>query len=142
MSTDTQSNLQQGRTVRTAGEALTDLEGRVLALVNSSGSPVVKLPDAVTDFVSYVLADGGASGDDVEVIPLAHGQLIRARLQGTCVSGDKLVLATINGTDDGKVIKLPTSAGTYRLVGLAEESGVDEQLVMLRVQTESIVVSP
>jgi len=42
------------------------------------------------------------------------------------------VLAVPNGTDDGKVRKLPTAAGTYRGIAIAEEVGEDEQLVLAR----------
>ena len=43
-----------------------------------------------------------------------------------------LVLAAINGTLDGMVKKLPTAGGTYRGIAIAEEVGVDLQLIKAR----------
>jgi hypothetical protein len=57
---------------------------------------------------------------------------VRVTLSGTCVPGDQLVLATPNGTVDGMVVKLPAAAGTYRLIGIAEETGANGQAVLLR----------
>jgi hypothetical protein len=72
------------------------------------------------------------SGDQANLIPLHPAQNVRATLSGTCVPGDQLVLATPNGTVDGMVVKLPTAAGTYRLIGIAEEAGANGQAVLLR----------
>jgi hypothetical protein len=49
------------------------------------------------------------------------------------VPGDVLVLADCTlEADRGKVRALPTAAGTYRGLALAEEAGVDGQLVLAR----------
>jgi hypothetical protein len=58
---------------------------------------------------------------------------VRAVLKGTCNPGDVLVLADTGTTaDKGKVRTLPASAGTYRGLTIAEEKGVDGQLVLCR----------
>ena len=54
-------------------------------------------------------------------------------LKGTCNPGDVLVLADVaTAADKGKVRTLPTAAGTYRGLGIAEQVGVDGQLVLVR----------
>jgi hypothetical protein len=42
------------------------------------------------------------------------------------------VLAAIAGSDAGMVRLIPTAAGTYRVIAIAEEAGVDGQLVLCR----------
>ena len=55
------------------------------------------------------------------------------RAQGTCNPGDVMVLAdTGTAADKGQVRALPAAAGTYRGLGIAEEKGVDGQLVLFR----------
>ena len=127
-----QSNTQIGQLVLPANEDLTGKEGLLVKIVSDSGAAKVALPDAVTDLALFVLIDGDEAGGYVAIQPLSPDRNIRVRLNGTCVPGDVLVLETPDGTDDGKVKKLPTAAGTYRGIAIAEESGVDEQLVKAR----------
>jgi hypothetical protein len=69
----------------------------------------------------------------VGVRPIEAGRNIRVRLEGTCNPGDLLVLADVEtAADKGKVRVLPEDAGTYRGLAIAEEAGVDEQLVLCR----------
>ena len=130
--TASQSNTQRGDRVAVAGETLTGMEGRLVRLVNSSGSPVVKLPDSVADEVLFVLVEGAASGADVTIRPLEHGMQFRAYIDGACVTGDSLTLATIDATKDGKIVKVPDGAGTYFRVGVAEQSAADGSLALFR----------
>ena len=54
-------------------------------------------------------------------------------LKGTCNPGDVLVLADVaTAADKGKVRTLPAAAGTYRVLGIAEQAGVDGQSVLAR----------
>ena len=65
--------------------------------------------------------------------PSEAGRTIRVTLKGACNPGDVLVLADVTtAADKGKVRALPATAGTYRGLGIAEEIGVDGQLVLVR----------
>ena len=125
-----QTNTQSGPIALTASEALA--ANRLVCIVSNSGLPAAALPDTKTDETPFVTEEATDSGDLANLIPLHPAQNVRATLSGTCVPGDQLVLATPNGTVDGMVIKLPAAASTYRLIGIAEESGVNGQAVLLR----------
>lgn len=127
-----QTNTQAGQIVLPANENLTGKEGLLVAIVNASTVAKFALPDAVTDLALFVLTDGDAAGMKVAALPLSPDRNVRIRLSGTCVPGDVLVPADIDGTKDGMVKVLPDAAGTYRGIAIAEESGVDGQLVKAR----------
>jgi hypothetical protein len=127
-----QTNVQTGQIVLPANEDLTGKEGLLVKIVSDSGAAKVALPDAATDLALFVLTDGDEADGFVSILPLSPDRNVRLRLNGTCVPGDVLVLETPDGTNDGKVKKLPTAAGTYRGLAIAEESGVDEQMVKAR----------
>lgn len=127
-----QTNTQAGQIVLPANENLTGKEGLLVAIVNASTVAKFALPDAVTDLALFVLTDGDAAGEKVAALPLSPDRNVRIRLSGTCVPGDVLVPADIDGTKDGMVKVLPDAAGTYRGIAIAEESGVDGQLVKAR----------
>lgn len=135
------NNTRQGPFPATAGEDLSSSLGLLAVLVNSSGSPVAKLPDAVTDRAVLQITKAAASGALATLDPLEPGRPARIPLDGTCVTGDRLVLAAIDGTKDGKVRKLPATAGTYFSPGFARESGADGQSVLMHVDPLTIVVS-
>lgn len=124
-----QTNTREGNLPATANEALT--EGLLITLKNNAGL-VAALPDSNTDETPFVLRDTVAAGERADLIPLMPSRNARVKLSGTCSPADQMVLATPNGTVDGMIVKLPAVAGTYRLIGLAEESGVDGQLVLIR----------
>ena len=127
-----QTNTRVGDLPVTAGEDLTGKEDRLVELVNSSGA-AVQLPSANTDYALYLLVEGAASGENVTVRPLTPERNVRVLLKGTCNPGDTLVLADVGtAADKGKVRALPASAGTYRGLLIAEEAGVDGQLVLAR----------
>ncbi|MFM2241535.1 MAG: hypothetical protein RLZ97_390 [Verrucomicrobiota bacterium] len=128
-----QSNTQEGPFEVLAGENLTGMEGRVVKLTHDSGTPEVILPNDVADEADYLLLAGGADGAMVTVVAIDRSQPVRIRLDGTCNPGDKLTLAAINGTNDGKVRTVPATADTYWVAFRAEEAGVDEQLVKARL---------
>lgn len=128
----TQTNIQHGQIVLSANEDLTGKEGLLVKLVNDSGSPAVALPDDTDDYAFYLLIDGDKEGGLVSVLPLSSDRNVRVRLKGVCVPGDVLVLADISADDAGKVRKLPTATGTYLGMLIAEESGIDNQLVKAR----------
>ena len=80
-----------------------------------------------------------AAGHDLRTL-LAEGSSLVAAWQtavladtGHAASLDVIVLAdTGTAADKGKVRALPAAAGTYRGLGIAEEKGVDGQLVLFR----------
>ena len=116
-----------------AGEDLTDKEGRLVKLTHDAGVPEVKLPASNDDYALYVLLDDATDAGHADVDPLAAGRNVRVLLKGTCNPGDVLVLADVGtAADKGKVRALPTAAGTYRGLAVAEEKGVDGQYVLCR----------
>jgi len=132
MSTATQSNTRIGDFQVLAGETLTDKEGLLVMMSHDTQVPEVLLPSAANDPCPYVLTEGAADGDLVTVRPLEIGRSVRLKLSGTCNPGDYLVQAAVDGTHDGMVEALPADAGTYRVAAIAEEAGVDGQLVLCR----------
>lgn len=127
-----QSNTQSGPISLPAFEDLTGKEGLLVKVVSDAGVAKFALPDATTDFALYVLIDGDAAGKTVSALPLDPATNVRLRLNGACTAGQPLVLETPNGVSDGKVTALPTDAGTYRIVAVAEQDGIDEQFVKAR----------
>jgi hypothetical protein len=127
-----QSNTRVGDFRVLAGESLVGKEGFLVKLTHDTQVPEVKLPDAVTDFSIYVVLEGAADAVLVSVRPLENGRTVRLKLFGTCNPGDLLVPAPCDGTTDGMVEALPAEAGTYRGMAIAEEAGVDGQLVLAR----------
>jgi hypothetical protein len=138
-----QSDTRSGTFRVLAGENLTDKKGYLAVLTHDTGVPEVKLPATVGAYAFYLVDDGGADAEYVDVEPLEAGRNIRAVLKGTCNPGDVLVLAdTDTAADKGKVRALPAAAGTYRGLGIAEEKGVDGQLVLFRpAMIGNVVVS-
>jgi len=128
-----QSNTRVGDIPVLAGEDLTDKEGRLVKMTHDSGVAEVLLPTANSDYALYVLLEGAADAVTVSVRPVEAGRNVRLRLNGTCNPGDVLVLADVaTPADKGKVRALPAAAATYRGLAIAEEAGVDEQLVLAR----------
>lgn len=137
-----QTNIQPGELVFTAKTDLNGKEGYLVKIVNDSGKTTVGLPSAVTDNVLFVLTDCyPGAGNHASCLPLSPSYNVRVWLDGTCSPGDVLVLHSSDGTTTGKVTKLPAVAGNYRKVGIAEEAGVDGQLIRLRPQPELVTVT-
>jgi hypothetical protein len=128
-----QSNTRTGDLRVLAGEDLTDMEGRLVKLGHDTGVAEVALPADNADYAVFVLIEGGADGELVSVRPVQSDRNVRVTLKGTCNPGDVLVLADVGtAADKGKMRVLPAVAGTYRGIGLAEEIGIDGQLVLVR----------
>lgn len=128
-----QTNTRVGDIRVLAGEDLTGKEGFLAKMTHDSGVPEVRLPTANGDYALYVLIEGAADGENVSLRPIEGGRNIRVKLDGTCNPGDVLVLADVATAEDkGKVRALPEDAGTYRGLAIAEEAGVDGQLVLAR----------
>ena len=128
-----QSNVKSGAIRVLAGEDLSDKEGYLVKMTHASGVPEVVLPTANGDDALYVVEDDGEDAEFVDVSPLTPDRQVRIKLEGTCSPGDRLVLADVaTPADKGMVRKIPTAAGTYRVLAVAEEAGVDGQLVLAR----------
>ncbi|MEM1057924.1 MAG: hypothetical protein AAGK14_01640 [Verrucomicrobiota bacterium] len=128
-----QSNTKSGDLVFAAGEDLTNKEGHLVKLTHDSGTPEVKLPEAITDRALYAVVSGGADTENVQLRPLSGERNVRVVLLGTCNPGDALVLADpATAADAGKLRVLPTAAGTYHVLAIAEEAGADGQLLAIR----------
>lgn len=116
-----------------AGEDLTGKEGCLVKMGHDTGVPEVTLPAANSDLALYLLMEDGADGKLVTVRPVQPDRNVRLILKGTCNPGDVMVLADVaTAADKGKVRALPVAAGTYRGLGIAEQVGVDGQLVLVR----------
>ena len=128
-----QSNTRYGAFRVLAGESLVGLEGRLVKMTHDTGVPEVKLPASNDDYAIYILTEGGADAALVSVDPIEIGRNIRPKLVGGCNPGDVLVLADVGtAANKGSVRVLPTVAGTYRGLAIAEELGVTGQLVLAR----------
>jgi hypothetical protein len=127
-----QSNTQVGQIVLNSSEALTSKEGYLVKIINTSNVPEWALPDTEQDLALFIVSDGDAEDANSAALPLSPERSVRLKLDGACVPGDVLVLASIDGTHDGMVKALPAVGGTYRGIAIAEETGADGQLVKAR----------
>ncbi|HMP89683.1 MAG TPA: hypothetical protein PJ991_05755 [Kiritimatiellia bacterium] len=129
-----QTNIQIGQIVLPINSegGLTPAEGLLAILANEGGIATVRTPASLDAVPLYVFTDIDSVHNKASVLPLSPDRNVRVRLQGTCEPGNQLVLAVLNGTHDGKVRALPSAPGTYRTLLIAEEAGVDGQLVKAR----------
>ena len=127
-----QSNTQAGQIVLNSSEDLQGKEGLLAVIINTSNVAELALPSDVSDLALFVITDGGDKDENTAALPLSPDRNVRLKLKGTCVPGDVLVLADIDGTHDGMVKVLPAVGGTYRGLAIAEEVGADGQLVKAR----------
>jgi hypothetical protein len=140
-----QSNTQEGDLLLTAGEDLSTYADILVAPYNSSSLLVVTRPAANNDYAVYVLVYGAPLAGKATVRPLNSNRTVRVTAKGSGSPGDLLVLAdgVTTAADKGKVRSkagLTTGAGTFRLVGIAEEAFVDGQLVRMRPTFGTVTV--
>lgn len=128
-----QSNTKTGHIAIACGEDLTAAADHLVVLGHSTGTPQMTLPDSLTDPALYLVLEGAAADETGSFQPLTPDRNVRLPLIGTCNPGDTLVIAdpSVEG-QPGKVTVLPEDAGTYRAVAIAEEAGIDTQLVLAR----------
>ena len=127
-----QTNTQAGQFALISHVDLTGKEGLLVKIVNASNVPKFALPTSDLDYAIYVLTDGDSVGRKSAALPLSSDRNVRLRLSGTCTPGQVLILNSVNW---GTVSALPTSPGNYRGIAIAEEPGVDGQLVKARPLT-------
>ncbi len=132
----TQSNTKKGDKIFLSAADLTGLEGRLVMLSDATNVPKLAIVTAVSSLALFVLLSGDAAGSDNYAEQPSVGENFRARLNGTCVTGDILVLCDPSasaGVNAGKLEALAAQAeGVYFSPGVAEETGADEQLVLTR----------
>jgi len=128
-----QTNVKTGPIVIPCGEDLSSAADLLAALVHNAGTPNILLPTAQEDLVPYLVLEGAGVGENGYFMPVHSDRNIRVPIVGTCNPGNTLVLADpeVEG-QPGKVTVLPAAPGIYRGVGIAEEQGVDGQLLLLR----------
>ncbi len=128
-----QTNTRVGDFPVAAGEDLLGMEGRLVKLTHDGGAAEAVLPTANADYALFVLVEGVVAGRQAGVRPIDAGRNVRLRLVGSCNPGDVLVLADVaTPANKGKVRALPVEAGTYRGLAIAEEAGIEGQLVLAR----------
>ena len=140
MSQQLQSNTQLGRVVYPASVDLSSVaaapgNGRLLKVVSTGGKANFAALTNKTDIPTYIGDDCGSAiaTAPAAALPLDPTRQMRCYLKGACAPGDKLVPADpTTAADAGKVIKAAGSYGTVTIVGLAEETGIDGQLVLFR----------
>ena len=138
-----QTNTRIGDIPVAAGEDLTGKEDRLVKLASDSGQTVAKLPEANSDLALFVLIEGAEADKTAALRPLSADRNVRLPLKGTCNPGDTLVLADVaTAADKGKVRALPAAAGTYRGLAIAEEAGVEGQLVLARPAPIGNIIVP
>ncbi|MEI6168029.1 MAG: hypothetical protein WCS52_12630 [bacterium] len=126
-----QSNTKVGDIRMRAGGDLTGKEGYLAKMINVWG-PAVDLVKFAGERPLYVVTEGAAPPQLVSARPLDPSRNVRLVLVGTCNPGDTLVAMVDAGANNGKVQALPAGAGTYFGVAIAEEAGIDGQLVLAR----------
>lgn len=128
---------QSGTQRRLCGEDLTGKEGYLVVLTHDTGVPEMLLPtDYSADRCLYAVKHGDVDGKLADFDPLDPNTIRTLKLKGTCNPGDELCLADEDtAADKGKVRTIPAAiAGdqTYMVHAVAEEAGVDGQLVRVR----------
>ena len=126
-----QSNTRVGDIRVKAGGDLTGKSG-YLAKITDVFGPAVDLVKFTGERPLYVVIEGVAPPQFASVRPLDPGRNVRLALVGTCDPGNTLVAMVEAEANNGKVQALPVAAGTYFGVAVAEEAGVDGQLVLAR----------
>lgn len=128
-----QSNTRKGDISLLAYVDLTGKEGYLVKVVNDAGAAKFALPTATDDFAPYVCASGDVAGNNAAAEAPTMGENFRVVLKGACNPGDELALADPGtAADAGKLRKRLTTTGTWRTFAIAEEKGVDGQLVLCR----------
>ena len=121
-----QGDCKCGALAFVAGENLSAATGLLVRL--SPAGKAVK-PGSASDITPYVVAIGAFEGYLCGVVPLSSAANCRVVLKGECQAGSLLVSA-----GDGRV-EAGTLSGTAVPVGIAEETGVEGQRVLLRPVT-------
>ena len=128
-----QTNVKTGPIVASCGVDLTNSQDHLVEMTHASGVPSMLFSENQSGFAIYLVLEGAAQGENGYFAPLNPNQNIRVPIVGTCDPGDRLIMADPEvGDQAGKATRLVDGAGTYRVVGIAEELAVDGQLLLMR----------
>ncbi len=126
-----QSNTQVGDIRVKAFADLTKKQG-YLAKITDVWGPAADIVKFIGERPLYVVVEGALPGGFASLRPLDPGRNVRLVLSGTCNPGSTLVAVVESMMCNGCVMAVPTEAGTYMGVAVAEEAGIDGQLVLAR----------
>ena len=104
--------------VRLANKASTDLSGKEGYVAEYDSG----LKASTGSNALGVITEGGAESSDIAVLG-AIDAILRGKAQGTIAVGDKLAVHS-----DGTLKALPTTAGTYIVVGVALQAAAADEL--------------
>jgi len=105
--------------VRMANKASTDLTGKEGYIAEYDSG--LKVSGGTN--VLGVIIEGGATESDVAIIGTFDG-IVTGKAASTVSEGSKVVVDS-----SGKIKNLPSTAGTYKVIGVAVESGAADELV-------------
>jgi len=125
---NTQTNTKSGDIKFTATSSQDGKEGLLVKLTSTT----VVVPSSVNDDPFGVVVEGDDGALGVTIRPLSPMQNVRTYLTGTCNPGDRLSLDDGSTGTWGNIRKTPTTTGTWRIIGIAEEAGVAGQLLRWR----------
>lgn len=126
------SERKEGLIALPAAEDLSAKAGYLAVIVNDSGTPKAALPSDNGDLPVYVIRNGAEAGSLADLEPLHSNVQIQVKAKGTGNAGDLLILAdTTTAADKGKVRAI-TGNDPWLLLGVAEETFVDGQMVKMR----------
>jgi len=117
------SNTVEGRILVPAASA--DLSVGYLAKINADGEAELAGVSTAPPSARFVVVD--SDDDNAALLPIEPGRQVRVTLSGTCSVGDQLAC-----TAAGKAILLASGAAGSCPILVAEEDGVDGQLVLCR----------
>jgi hypothetical protein len=118
-----QTNVKTGPIKHTCATDLTNATDHFAKLTPAG----MTLPQ-YDEFPHYLVLEGAAAGEEGSFLPLSPVQNVRVPLVGTCSPGNTLILSNAS---HGAVTGIDAEED-WTEVGIAEEAGVDGQLVLVR----------
>ncbi|MDE2102211.1 MAG: hypothetical protein KGL39_33505 [Patescibacteria group bacterium] len=124
-----QSDTKRGDVTLLSSVDLTGKENLLLKVVNAAGVAEFALPTAITDTAIFVCMSGGAQGAETAAEAPDLDDQCRVLLDGACNPGD---LLSLSSAKFGRLTKAAAGYGAGFTAWLAEEAGIDGQLVKVR----------
>jgi hypothetical protein len=124
-----QSNTRKGDINLPASVDLTGKENLLWKVVNTAGAANFALPTAITDYATYIGMSGDVIGNNCSGEVPSSSENARVLLDGACAPGD---LLTLSPNKWGRLYKPAGGSGATVAWFIAEETGVDGQLVLVR----------
>jgi hypothetical protein len=142
-----QSDTKLGEIQLPSNTILSGLEGRLLKVINNSGTPEFSLPGGFADLALWILSSGAAAAASPSAgeAPFQGGNA-RVLSFGNIVAGNILTLASCTanaGAQAGMVVAFPSATpGLYFSPGVSEESAAAGGLVKFRPCPQLLFVPP